>query len=90
MAGRALGPLRRCTPPGTRETTLRRPVSWLATGRGPWDPPRRSAFSRVWRNGVWTGLVAYSCGGSRGLAVRGTTSRVPVSALSGHRRMGGN
>ena len=36
------------------------------------------------------GLVAYSCGGSRGWAVKVTASRVPVSALSGHRRMGGS
>ncbi|CAA9223173.1 MAG: hypothetical protein AVDCRST_MAG08-715 [uncultured Acetobacteraceae bacterium] len=40
-----------------------------------------------------TGLSAYSCGGSRGLAAPSrrmlgdTASRVPVSALAGHRRM---
>ena len=39
-------------------------------------------------NGIWADIVAYSCGGSRGLAVDFTVSRVPVSALSGHRSMG--
>jgi len=47
----ALGPLRRCTPPGTRETTLRRPVSWLATGRG-LRRLRRSRLLAPRRNGV--------------------------------------
>ena len=35
-----MSPLRRCTPPGTRETSLRRPVSWLA------DRTPGPAFSR--------------------------------------------
>jgi len=39
------------------------------------------------RNGLGGPFVAYSCGGSRGLAGRGPVSRVPVSALAGHRRM---
>lgn len=39
-------------------------------------------------NGLWADMIAYSCGGSRGLAVGLTVSRVPVSALSGHRSMG--
>jgi hypothetical protein len=30
------------------------------------------------RNGLWADTVAYSCGGSRGLAVGFTVSRVPV------------
>ncbi len=38
-------------------------------------------------NGLWADMVAYSCGGSRGLAVGLTVSRIPVSALSGHRSM---
>jgi hypothetical protein len=38
-------------------------------------------------NGIWADKVAYSCEGSRGLAVGFTVSRVPVSALSGHRSM---
>ena len=38
----------------------------------------------------WTGLAAYSCGGSRGLRrAIAHLSRVPVSALAGHRRLGG-
>ena len=64
---------------------MHRPVSWLATlGLSPNLP----AFSRLKRNGVWADKVAYSCGGSRGLAVDFTVSRIPVSALSGHRSMG--
>lgn len=60
------GPLHRCTSPGTRETTLRRPVSWLAV----W-----TVMVRVLRllapeggNGIVKDLTAYSCEGSRGLA----------------------
>lgn len=45
------------------------------------------AFSHMHAMAFGTDIVAYSCGGSRGLAVGLTVSRIPVSALSGHRSM---
>ena len=63
---------------------MRRPVSWLATRRIYLQPARLLVLMH---NGIWTDKVAYSCEGSRGLEVGFTVSRVPVSALSGHRSM---
>jgi hypothetical protein len=66
----------------------------LCAGRSPgsrrggvWRPGLRSRLLAPWgAMACGAAFVAYSCGGSRGLTVV-TASRVPVSALSGHRRM---
>ena len=54
----SLGPLHRCTPPDTRETTMHRPVSWLATWRFlSICPPSRMCMQ--WHSGqIWSPTVA--------------------------------
>ena len=59
-------PWHRCTPPDTRETTLRRPVSWLAEWGNPRSPRLLGAYGT---NGIRGENSAYSCGGSRGTGV---------------------
>jgi len=66
----------------------RSPGSRRGRGKVPLPPAPPSRAGGAMAFGA--DLVAYSCGGSRGWAVRITASRVPVSALSGHRRMGGS
>ena len=54
----SFGPLHRCTPPDTRETTMHRPVSWLATRRFlSICPPSRMCMQ--WHSGqIWSPTVA--------------------------------
>ena len=73
-SGRADEPVRRCTPPGTRETSLRRPVSWLADRTPGPAFSRRPAPGHGRRNGAW--------GRALRLQLRGQPR---TSRCSGHR-----
>jgi len=82
-------PLRRYTPPGTRETALRRPVSWLAVPAAAVAAISRAPPSRARAGAMAWGALSPPtvAGAAAAWAWRVPCVRVPVSALAGHRRM---